>query len=238
MIRNALERTFYWLRSNCGAPIAVANPPHSEERRVCFCAGSAVFFTAHAAFASDFPVLEPSSHESSVYQTLFSTDRLVVLRNWGEQKGLAPVPPKNLSAEYDLAVTRQHKRFPTAEDSTIASYLVCWQIPALISRKTSIGIKFALLDHEIGRKIFPDVKQLIQNGVVQERILTNGWSAFHYRYPEATAVTHISRVGSNTAATQAMVFLHRDTGPLLLERYDILLDHRNGAWTVTQKEKF
>jgi hypothetical protein len=177
---------------------------------------------------------EPSTDELAVYRAIFAGERLVVLRSLAQREDLDPEFLKEFARHHDETVAKNRKRFPTAEASTIESFFTRRELVGLLKPKADIGVPCVVLDNATADKLYPD-RRLAR----YPKLLASGWAAFKWRYPRATAVSYISRVGFNTTATQALVFLQQTTGPTLDDepRHVILLDLRNGAWTITQKEK-
>ena len=179
--------------------------------------------------------MEPSPDEMTVYRTLFSGESLVVLRESGANADLDPEYAKQLAPYHDAFVADTHKRFPTAETSTIESFFSRRQLPALLTPESDLGIRTVLLDENIANKLYPSMSQITRS----PHLRTYGWFAFRRRYPRAHAVTYITRVGFNATKTQALVFIQESTGPDIGDepRFTILLVQNNNVWTITKKAK-
>jgi hypothetical protein len=176
---------------------------------------------------------DPSPDELAVYRTLFAGERLLVMRGWGQQAEMDPDFLKKFMPHHDSIVAKHRKNFPTADPSTIESFFTRRELQALINPKTDLGIPCVDLQSSIYKQLYPGMQKLTND----PKLPTRGWAAFQHRYPKATAVTYVSRVGFNPDATQALVFLQQTTGPIPKgeKRHAILLDRRNGTWTITKK---
>lgn len=189
---------------------------------------------AVSSFVSITGAAEASPEELSVYHALFASEHLVVLRGWGEHEEMNPEFFKVFAVHHDSIVADKRRLFPTAEAATIESFFTRRELPALLTPKTDFGVRCAVIETWIYRMLYPGMRDM-GNAALRAR----GWSAFRQRYPRATAVTYVSRVGFNAASTQALVFLQQTVSPIPADeqRHSILLDRRNDAWVVTQREK-
>jgi hypothetical protein len=187
-----------------------------------------------AALTSAAHAFEPSTDELGVYRALFSSEQLVVLRETGIVAEMDPAYASQLAPFHDSFVADIQKRFPTAEPSTIESYSKKRNVLTLLTPKFDIGVRISMLDSDTYRKLYPGMGAVTQTARFREKT----WSAFLWRYRGARAVTYITRVGFNTKASQALVFIQETTGAEIGDsRYAILLDHQNGTWAITKKDK-
>lgn len=63
----------------------------------------------------------------------------------------------------------------------------------------------------------------------------DGWQAFYDRYPDASGITTLSRVGFNSTLDQALVYVGTMSNWLAGGGYYVLLKKINGSWMVDQQ---
>lgn len=61
------------------------------------------------------------------------------------------------------------------------------------------------------------------------------WKAFYNKYPDAQGLTILSKVGFNSSADQALVYVGKTTGSLGGAGYYILLEKSNSEWVIQNK---
>ena len=74
-----------------------------------------------------------------------------------------------------------------------------------------------------------DVKRLFHDSI------DGGWDLFHAKYPKATSINTLSRVGFNKDRTEALVYYTYSCGGLCGQGQYVLLRKRDGHWKIEKE---
>ena len=112
------------------------------------------------------------------------------------------------------------QEMPESQQETIDGFRKINQLRYLLKRQFSLPVDYVLVNEKEINDIFPK----------------KGWDSFYEKYPNSQGEMTLSRVGFNTAKSQALVYVGNQSHFLSGEGYIFLLVKENNIWKVKQKE--
>jgi hypothetical protein len=107
--------------------------------------------------------------------------------------------------------------FPNISDETVNAYLARNAAPTKLPADMDLGVSYTLLTT-------PEFLEITGK--------SNWGEVLKERYPGSEGVTAFSRVGFNSAHTQALVYVTRVLAPLIGEGGYYLLEYDQGKWEI------
>jgi hypothetical protein len=121
----------------------------------------------------------------------------------------------------DSRFQRLKKELPEASDAVIADFL------KLLDSPSPLELPHRLFRKEIKWSIAKesDLKQVFSSNSISE-----GWKTFYRKYPTATGLTRLSRVGLDDESKQALFFFSMTPEGLGGSGHFVLMHRRFGVW--------
>jgi len=124
---------------------------------------------------------------------------------------------QDMSLTLDRVLLNMHGVAPDTANSFRARNDTAYQLQP----DMAIGVSYVLLSQNEKTQLFN------QN--------QDGWQLFYEKYPNASGIATLSRVGFNNALDQALVYAGMQSHWLAGAGYYLLLNKVNGAWIVEQQ---
>ena len=172
--------------------------------------------SGHRPYAED----GPDADEYAVYAALFAEK--------GDDKQGTQIVLQDVTVVNDRFAGRMDQRSleklfgPASTKDAIDDFVTK-------NRKSSVFTDQFKLNATIVLITDSDVKRLFHDSI------EGGWDLFHAKYPRATSINTLSRVGFNKDRTEALVYWTYSCGGLCGQGQYVLLGKRDGHWKIEKE---
>jgi hypothetical protein len=124
----------------------------------------------------------------------------------------------------DPAINKLTRSLPQLARETALDFLVRNRISWTLKNEFNLSAEIILVKSYETRRLFDEAASL-----------EDGWKQFQAKYPKASSIDTVSRVGFNNGKTQALVYYGYVCGPLCGQGQFVLLTKTGDKWNIEKE---